>query len=200
MFAVGHLALGYLCGKASSKILNVNVNIPLLFLASILPDIDFLVPGLRHRGPIHSLIVLSLFFIPLFPLYWKRAFPYFIALISHPLIGDYMTGGGLQLFWPLTTGWHSMGIAITPSVNILLEWALFIASFTMMLKVGDDNTLLRQGSSNLLLSLPLLPVLLSPFFGFPLHIPLELFIPHLAYLTLFILFILTNTMPRLKIT
>jgi hypothetical protein len=45
-----------------------------------------------------------------------------------------------------------MGIAITPSVNILLEWALFIASFTMMLKVGDDKTLLRPGSSNLLLS------------------------------------------------
>jgi len=56
MFAVGHVALGYLTGKATSKLLNARINIPLLFFASNIPDIDFLL-GLEHRGTTHSLIV-----------------------------------------------------------------------------------------------------------------------------------------------
>ena len=45
-YAVGHLALGCWSRKATSKLLNANVNIPSLFLASTLPDIDLLIPGL----------------------------------------------------------------------------------------------------------------------------------------------------------
>jgi hypothetical protein len=57
MYAVGHFALGYLTSKIASKSLNVNINLPLIFLASVLPDIDLLIPGLHHRGPLHSIIV-----------------------------------------------------------------------------------------------------------------------------------------------
>ncbi len=51
MYAVGHFALGYLTGKVAAKSLDVKINLPLLFLASVFPDIDILIPGLVHRGP-----------------------------------------------------------------------------------------------------------------------------------------------------
>jgi len=81
MFAVGHSSLGYLTGKATSKILRTDANIPLLLMLSVLPDIDLLIPGLRHGGPIHSVMLSSLLFISFFILYRKKAIPYFIAVI-----------------------------------------------------------------------------------------------------------------------
>jgi len=107
MFAVGHLALGYLSGKTSSKLLNVNANIPLLFLASTLPDIDLLIPSLEHRGPTHSPIVFCVLLLPAIIIYKKRAIPYFLALAQHSLLGDYLTGEGVQMLWPLTSRWYS---------------------------------------------------------------------------------------------
>ncbi len=106
MFAVGHMSLAYLLGKASSKPLKVNPNIPVLLVLSILPDIDIafqtLTGSIIHRGPTHSLIVALVIFTPFFILYGKRAVPYFLAFISH-FLGDFFIGGQLQLFWPLST-------------------------------------------------------------------------------------------------
>ena len=90
MFAVGHMAIAYLLGKGSSKKLHVNLNIPFLLVLSILPDIDiiydFLTGSDIHRGPTHSIVVATVAFIPIFIVYRKKAIPYFLALISHPLI------------------------------------------------------------------------------------------------------------------
>jgi len=97
MYAVGHFALGYLTGKLAAKSLDVNINLPLLFLASVFPDIDILIPGLEHRGPLHSVILFCLIFLPIFAIYKKRAAPYFVAVIQHIIIGDYLIGGDLQL-------------------------------------------------------------------------------------------------------
>ena len=83
MYAVGHFALGYLTGKIASKSLAVKINLPLLFLASVFPDIDLLIPGLEHRGPLHSVVF---FFVK------KRVAPYFVAVIQHSIIGDFLTG------------------------------------------------------------------------------------------------------------
>jgi len=95
MFAVGHLALGYILGKTTSKSLNVNLNIPLVLVASMVPDIDLLIPGLEHRGPTHSLILIFLLFLPAFMLYRERAAPYFVAVVQHSILGDSITGGGI---------------------------------------------------------------------------------------------------------
>src|SRR5512136_2933903 len=90
-FAVGHLSLGYILGKTLGKALKTSPNVPLLFVLSILPDVDILaehVSGLHellpHRGPLHSVLVMLIVFIPIFAVYRKKALPYFIALISHP--------------------------------------------------------------------------------------------------------------------
>src|SRR4030067_1789293 len=96
------MALGYLLGKASAKPLNLNPNVPVLMVLSIIPDIDLLF-GLEgfHRGPTHSVITALLIFVPFFVFYRQKAIPYFLALVSHSLIGDLLIGGNLQLFWPL---------------------------------------------------------------------------------------------------
>jgi len=195
MYAVGHLAIGYLSGKATSKLAQVDVNVPLLFALSIIPDIDLLIPGLTHRGPTHSIILLSLLFLPVFLLYKKKATPYFAALILHPLIGDSLTGG-TQLLWPLTTNYYGIGIGITSLTNILTEWILFLASLTILFKAKDMQTLFQPHPSNLLLSIPTFTVLLPTILSFPLHVHPTLIIPHLIYLTIFTLSILVDIKPR----
>jgi membrane-bound metal-dependent hydrolase YbcI (DUF457 family) len=192
-YAVGHLALGYLTGKATSKLLNTDVKLPLLFLASIISDFDLLIRGLEHRGPTHSAILATLIFIPITIGYGKRALPYFIALIQHSLIGDYLTGGGIQLLWPLKTiFYHGLLLEVTSQVSILLEWIFFLACFTIMLKTKDIWVILQPHSSNLTLFIPVLTVLLPTFISFPLQVPPSLVIPHLAYLIIFISSILTD--------
>ena len=136
MFAVGHMAIAYLLGKGSSKALHVGLNIPILLVLSILPDIDivfdFLTGAQIHRGPTHSLVFAVLLFIPIFLYYRKRAVPYFLALISHSVIADYFIGGQLQLLWPLSRarfGAYQLGfprIDILDNINIILEVSLFI--------------------------------------------------------------------------
>ena len=191
MYAVGHLALGYLSGKTASKILNTNVNIPLLFLVSVLPDVDLLIPGLEHRGPLHSVILFCLLFLPAFILFKKRAIPYFVALIQHILIGDYLTGD-TQLLWPATTNWYGLGMEITGLTNILIEWTLFLTSTAILFKTRDAWLLFQQHPSNMILAVPVLTALLPAFLSFPLHVPPELIIPHLTYIALFTLSILID--------
>ena len=125
MYAVGHFALGYLTGKTASKLLDLEVNIPLVFLASVFPDIDLLIPGLYHRGPLHSVIIYCFLFLPLFLLYRKKVVPYFVAVVQHLIIGDYLTGG-TQLLWPASNTIYGLDIGIQGFTNITLEWVFFI--------------------------------------------------------------------------
>jgi membrane-bound metal-dependent hydrolase YbcI (DUF457 family) len=174
------------------------VNLPLLFVASIIPDVDLLIPGLEHRGPTHSLIVYGLLLIPALLLYGRKVAPYFVALAQHSLIGDFVTGGA-QLLWPLTSAnLYAIGIQITSLTNITLEWVLFLASFLIMQKAKEVSTLFQSHPSNLLLSIPTFTVLLPTLLRFPMYVPLALIIPHLVYLTIFTLSILIDFKSILK--
>lgn len=185
MYAVGHFALGYLTGKLAAKSLDVNINFPLLFLASVFPDIDLLIPGLEHRGPLHSVILFCLVFLPIFAIYKKRAAPYFVAVIQHIIIGDYLIGGDLQLLWPLTTNMYGFHVGMAGLINVALEWSLFLISMTFMIKTKDIFFLFKHHLSNMILAIPVLTVLLPTVISFPLYVPLALLIPHIVYLILF---------------
>ena len=193
-FAVGHMALAYLLGKPSAKLLKVNLNVPLILVLSIVPDADILFGVSElHRGPTHSLIFALIIFIPFFALYRRKAVPYFLALISHSLISDFLIGGQLMLFWPLTSrlfGLHDY-IGIWSPVNITFEWALFAVSTIIMFKTGDLYLFFRNKKSNLLLAIPIGTVLLPTFVSYPLQVPLLLMPPHLFYLVLFSISVLT---------
>ena len=191
MFAVGHLALGYLTGKAIGKLLKVNPKVSLLFVASVIPDIDILISGIEHRGPTHSLIIYLLSFLPALLLYGKTAVPYFLALAQHAAVGDYITGGA-QLLWPFTSHTYGIAMDITSPINLLLEWSVFLLSLVVIFKTNDVRLLFRHHRSNLLLSTPLVAVLLPAILRFPTYVPLELMIPHVIYLALFALSLLVD--------
>jgi membrane-bound metal-dependent hydrolase YbcI (DUF457 family) len=189
------MALAYLVAKASGKLLKVNFNIPLILVLSIIPDVDiileFLLRSPLHRGPTHSIIIAILVFIPFFVLYRKKAIPYFAALASHSLIGDFFIGGQLQLLWPLSTsefGLYELGfpyINIYNPIDIALEFALFVIALIVMLKTRDLFHFFRNSKLNLVLAIPIFTVLLPTFASYPLRVPLLLVLPHLFYLVLF---------------
>jgi hypothetical protein len=194
------MALGYLIGKASAKLLKVNISIPLILVLSVLPDIDIILNFLFnieiHRGPTHSIISAILVFIPFLILYRQKAVPYFAALISHSLIADFIIGGQLQLLWPLSTrefGLYQFGfpyIAIDNPVNIAFEFSLFIIAVFVMWKTRDLFQLFRNHKLNLILAIPIFTVLLPTFASYPLDVPLLLVLPHLFYLVLFAISVL----------
>jgi len=197
--------LGYILGKASGKALKTNPNVPLLFVLSILPDVDILaehVSGLHellpHRGPLHSVLLWLIVFIPIFAIYRKKALPYFIALVSHPLIGDYLTGGNLQLFWPLTSQTFGTTTSITSPQNIAMELVLFLSAFALLFVSRDLQALFRPRTSNLLLAIPTFTVLLPVFLSYPLQVPVVLVVPHLIYLAVFVAAVVISTVRMLR--
>jgi hypothetical protein len=191
MFAVGHMALAYLVSKASAARLKVSPNLPAILVLSIIPDIDILLGSDEfHRGPTHSAVVALLVFIPLFVVYRKRAVPYFLALLSHGLIGDLIVGGNVQLLWPIT----SKPISLTPwlpkigiysPINVAFELILFTVATIVMFKAKDLQLFFRGKKSNLLLVIPIFTVLLPTVLGYPLGVPILLLPPSVFYLALF---------------
>jgi membrane-bound metal-dependent hydrolase YbcI (DUF457 family) len=154
-------------------------------MLSIIPDIDLLIPFLQHRGPTHSFITALIVFVPIFAIYRRKAIPYFVALVQHSLVGDYLAGGRIQLFWPLTTQLYGTNISIQSKTNITLEWIMFIASMFIMLGTKDIMVFFQPRNSNLILSIPTFTVLLPTILSFPLSVPIWLLAPHLVYMSIF---------------
>jgi hypothetical protein len=214
MFAIGHLSLAYLLGKASSKLLKVNPNIPALLFMSILPDIDIAIGTLTstsiHHGPTHSIIFALLFFMSFFIIYGKRASPYFIAYVSHFLLGDFFIGGQLQLFWPISSnnfGFHQSGfryIGLNDPINIAVELSLLVVAIIIMAKTQDYKIFLKNDKTNILLLVPIVTLLMSTFTNYPFTKPLFLVLPiiglpHLCLLVFFsipILIIIYTTLKK----
>jgi len=134
----------------------------------------------------------TIVFIPVFALYRKNAFPYFIALIQHPLLSDFIAGGKTQLFWPLTSQHYGIEISIESPTNITIELLAFLTSIVIMLKTKDILIFFQPHNSNIILSIPTFTVLLPIFLSFPLGVPSLLILPHTVYLILFITSLLTE--------
>jgi membrane-bound metal-dependent hydrolase YbcI (DUF457 family) len=185
-YAVGHFALGYILAKLTSKITKTKVNVALIFMLSVIPDVDILIPYVVHRGPTHSILMAFIIFIPIFALYNKNALPYFSALIQHSLISDYIAGGKVQLFWPLTTQAFGLELSIRSPANITIEWFSFLTATFVMIKTKDAHLLLQPHNSNLILTIPTFTVLLPTFLAYPLEVPTALILPHIIFLILFL--------------
>jgi membrane-bound metal-dependent hydrolase YbcI (DUF457 family) len=188
------MSLAYLLGKGSSKLLHVKINIPLIMVLSILPDVDIIADNLTgsqlHRGPSHSLIVTVAAFMPFLIIYRKKAIPYFIAFASHSLIGDFFIGG-VELLWPFSQVKYGLtAMSVFSPINVLLEMMLFIAAMFVLYRNGDWKVFFSKNQSNLLFIIPLFTVLLPTMIGFPFSAPLILTEPilstaHMIYLLLF---------------
>lgn len=188
MFAIGHFGIGYLIGKASSQLLDVKLNLGLLFSISVLPDIDLLLFSfVNHRGPLHSIIFSLLVCLPFFIIYQKKVFPYFFALLSHSLIGDIFSGG-LQLFWPFSTNWvHVLDFPVRSSVSVTMELTIFIVTVLTIIVSRDYQKLLFDKIRRFYWLIPFGAVfvpLLSTLGNYA-NLPFLLVVPSLFYLVLF---------------
>jgi hypothetical protein len=172
------------------------MNIPLVLTLSILPDIDLLIPALQHGGPTHSIILYLAIAFPAILVWRKQTIPYLIAIVSHPLLGDYLTrpskAQGVQLFFPLTSSWFTAGSEATILTYVYFELALFLAFLMLMLITRDIVMLLKPHPSNLLLTVPMSTALLPVFIQFPISVPPELIVPHLILIVLLIFPILMD--------
>lgn len=193
MFAIGHFALAYLSGKPFAALLKTRLNLPLLFTVSILPDVDlilqFLEPAIfMHRGPTHSIFTFTVLFIPFFVFYRKKAVPYYVALLSHSMVGDLFTGG-FEMLWPFSEGWFSfMSVDGTSFTAVASELFLFTVAVPLMFKTNDVQTLLKANNHNVALIIPFGAVL-GPMAqlgqGTDMSLPLLLVAPSLFCLCIF---------------
>jgi len=187
MFPLGHLAWGYISGKVTSDLMNVECNLPLLFLVSVAPDVDFLILGMLHRTITHSVIIYFLFSLPFFVKYGRRTFPYLMAISSHSFV-DYL-GAPTELLWPFYTPAFYPIINVALAITVTnLELAGFLISLMYMFRTGDlTDRLLKPRSLNLLLGIPMVEILGVLLFGFefPYPLPTVLLVPHLTYLMIF---------------
>jgi membrane-bound metal-dependent hydrolase YbcI (DUF457 family) len=195
LFAIGHFALGYLTGKGSSKILKAKINLPLIFAVSVLPDVDLILQYINpelfmHRGPTHSIVTITLLMLPFFLIYKKQAIPYYVAAISHPLIGDFFTGG-IELFWPFSKGWFGLDgtvFDVRSLGSVTTELALFLIMLFVMIRSKDFRSMLKPDARNLALLITfgaVLGPLLSAGRGSEASLPALLVIPSLFWIVIF---------------
>jgi membrane-bound metal-dependent hydrolase YbcI (DUF457 family) len=188
LYAVGHIALGYLISKGSAKALNTRLNIPLVILLAVIPDVDILFRLVQHRGPTHSVVAAIIVFLPLLFVYRKQAVPYLLALIQHSLIGDFIAARAqpVQLFWPVTTSYFGLTIDIRSPTNVAIEWAVFLVSMIVLFLTEDFTRFITPHKSNLILVIPTFALLLPIFSDSSLHVPAWLIPPHLVFATIFL--------------
>ena len=130
MYPPGHLALGYFSGVLCKRVTGKDFNLVVIWVFSLLPDLDLFIPGLVHRGPTHSVVVALLFFAPVL-FFYRGSLSYLVSLLSHSLIGDYFTASGCQLFWPFASSWFRYEYALC-SRNVVLFY-LEVFMFLVML-------------------------------------------------------------------
>jgi membrane-bound metal-dependent hydrolase YbcI (DUF457 family) len=182
------MAFGYFSSRASSSLLKTKLNIPLVLMLSVLPDADLIfqgVPFIQHRGATHSIISALIIFAPFFILYRKQAIPYFIALVQHGLVGDYIAGGRVQLLWPFTQMYFGTSLDIRSVPNQAIEWTMFLVATILLVKMGDYKQFFKRQASNLILIIPTLTVLLPTLLSTPIEVPAMLIPPHVFYLIMF---------------
>lgn len=136
MYTVGHIALGHLVWRLVNR--EGKMNVLAICLLSMLPDVDLLIPGLRHRGPTHSLIVAFVVFVPVLIIKRRKVLAYFLVLLSHSAVGDYFTGGA-QLLWPVSRRWITspFSVEMNSPLEISLELLLFVISIVVFFRSRD---------------------------------------------------------------
>ncbi len=180
MLATGHTALGYIIARIASYRTKEPINIPLVWALSLAPDIDFLLPGVVHLGPTHSVVLALLVFIPFF--IWKRwkAVPYFLALVSHSILGDLVTNKAVMLLWPVSSRWVFL------NVRWLFKWLLFryygsvifVVYLFLLFITGDHIRILNGDRYDALLVFCFLAHASPLLMGVPIKVPPLLVISH----------------------
>jgi inner membrane protein len=173
VYRTGHLGVsllafapvGYLLVAVGSPVAALVTGGAMYWLA-MLPDVDHRLPGIRHRGPTHSLLFAALvggtfaavvlLSIPLgaasitvdllglgaFPDVALAGFGFavgFMSVVAH-LLGDLLTPAGVTLFWPVGT---TYSVSVTRADDTLANDGLFLLG---VIAVAGAAVLARQGT------------------------------------------------------
>jgi hypothetical protein len=102
MLFAGHMVLAFFINQTVKKKIHFSYSLPLLFCASVLPDLDFLLsPVIPHHTLTHSLTFWFVICLALIIVKKRDGLPYALAILSHFLIGDIITGNP-TLFYGLS--------------------------------------------------------------------------------------------------
>lgn len=155
MYRTGHLGvsllvfapIGYLFVAAGDPLAALITGAVLLWLV-MLPDVDHRVPGIRHRGPTHSVLFAALVggvFAAVGALLAEgismidqprlSGFGFFVGFtaIGAHLLGDVLTPAGVTLFWP----WQrAFSLSLTRADNTLANYGLFLLGLFAVAAAG----------------------------------------------------------------
>jgi membrane-bound metal-dependent hydrolase YbcI (DUF457 family) len=131
--------------------------------------------------------------------YKKKTIPYFVALLSHSLIGDIFSGG-IQLFWPFSRDMIFVSqLTGTGIISASMELSLFIICTAVMVINKDFQKLLSSKTNRMYWLIPLgsvLGPLLINVRGYN-SLPLLLVTPTLFYIAVFSYVIIGPTIRNL---
>ena len=188
MLAVGHISVAYLLTRGLKRSKLQSMNIPMVWAFSLLPDLDLLIPGVKHMGPTHSLLfaIAVLTFLILYK--GREATPYFLAFASHTFLGDLITNRAVQFLWPLTQRTYQVPLPFSrnPPFSANVELTLFGLFILVYIITKDYTSGPHTNTTKLVTLIPLSALLMPLVFSFPNPVPLRLIPPHLI-LTAFVL-------------
>ena len=184
MFAVGHISAAYLLTRGLKRVGWPSMSIPLVWAFSLLPDLDLLIPGVRHMGPTHSLLfaIVVLTFLILYR--GREATPYFLAYASHTILGDMIVYRDVQFLWPLTQRPYKIPTPFSgnPTFSTNLELILFGLFLLVFIITKDYASGSHSNTTKLVTLIPITALLVPVVFSFPVHVPLRLILPHLIFM------------------
>ncbi|MBS7619125.1 metal-dependent hydrolase [Candidatus Bathyarchaeota archaeon] len=131
MYPLGHVSLAYLLSYLISKYTGEKTNFLLILIFSLAPDLD-LILTIEHRGPTHSILLALFILVPIISVY-SRGWTLLASLLSHSIIGDYLTSYGCKLLWPLSNAWFRADF-IPNSLVLELVFEITLASVMVLLK------------------------------------------------------------------
>lgn len=99
MLIAGHMVLAYFLTQLFVKRWHIHYSLPLLLAAAVLPDLDFIFfPIVTHHTLTHSITFWLPICVGLILIKRLEGIPYVVAIMSHFLIGDIITGNPTLLY------------------------------------------------------------------------------------------------------
>jgi membrane-bound metal-dependent hydrolase YbcI (DUF457 family) len=139
MYPLGHIPLAYFMVKIIQKYSKGKFNLYYVMLISVLPDIDFIIPIVKHRGITHSITALILFSVILLLFNGNNVVIYVVSYFSH-IFADLITANGVQLYAPLSTRNIVLrSLYISSKYVTFVEITLFIIFIVTLIFNGDIN-------------------------------------------------------------
>jgi hypothetical protein len=160
MFFLGHMCWAYVFGKGASRITSRRVQIQLILLCGVLPDVDLLL-RIEHGGITHSIAFWVIAYVPIMLYFGSRqGLPYFISTAQHFLFGDFITGR-YKILLPFSNGGFGLGLGLLSPLSLSLE-ALGLSAFLAFAYITKDlKSLFSMKSDNLISLLPTVAMLVS---------------------------------------